>query len=350
MDNSRQSEQALMNCSFVKTILMLLVVLGHACAFWDGTWFTKNPVIPSNGLSIISSWLGSFHIYAFTLVSGYLFAAKVSGGGYQNYPAFLKTKAKRLLVPYVFVMLIWVAPVSEYYFKYELPALIEKYILCISPSQLWFLWMLFGVFAIVWPLRKTMIEKPITGWMIAIAFYGVSIVGGKFIPNVFCILTACQHIVFFYVGIRIMVKTERHEDLLTQRIPWYGWLIVDIMLFIADRMLKGQTAFIWKLAVLGIDFVLHIIGAIMAWTILQAIASRVRWHDNKIFKKLASYSMPIYLFHQQIIYFVITALNGAVNPWINAGANFLVALIGSSLISAFLMRWRTTRFLIGEKV
>lgn len=60
--------------------------------------------------------------------------------------------------------------------------------------------------------------------------------------------------------------------------------------------------------------------------------------------------MAMYLFHQQIIYFTISALNGVVNPWINAGVNFVAAIAGSLIISAVLMRWKATRFLIGEKV
>lgn len=33
------SVSKLNNCTFVKTVLMLLVILYHACAFWNGEWF-----------------------------------------------------------------------------------------------------------------------------------------------------------------------------------------------------------------------------------------------------------------------------------------------------------------------
>ena len=65
------------------------------------------------------------------------------------------------------------------------------------------------------------------------------------------------------------------------------------------------------------------------------------------FNKLSTYSMPMYLFHQQIIYFSITILDGVVNPWINAGVNFIVATVGAYIISAILMKWKITRFLVG---
>ena len=71
----------LINCRFLKTILMILVILGHACAFWSGHWFTENPAIQAEGLALLYSWVNSFHIYAFALVSGYIFTFKVMRGG-----------------------------------------------------------------------------------------------------------------------------------------------------------------------------------------------------------------------------------------------------------------------------
>ena len=274
---------------------------------------------------------------------------RLCGGGYNQYGLFLKNKAKRLLVPYVFVMLIWVAPISEYYFRWDSLYLFKKYIFCISPSQLWFLWMLFGVFAIVWPIRNVMIEKPFAGWMISLVLYGVGIVGGHIIPNVFCIWTACQYVVFFYIGMRIRTKIEKQEKLFTDAVPWFCWLVIDIVLFAANRLIEQQSGFIWSVMSLGTTFLVHIVGSIMAWTVLQALALHIHWQDSKAFKTLASYSMPMYLFHQQIIYFTITALNGVVNPWINAGVNFVVAIAGALIISAVLMRWKVTRILVGEK-
>lgn len=87
----------------------------------------------------------------------------------------------------------------------------------------------------------------------------------------------------------------------------------------------------------------------MAWSVLQAVAGKVNWQRSKVFKTLSTYSMPMYLFHQQIIYFSIVWLNGVVNPWINAVVNCVAAIFGSFIISALLMKWRRTRILIGEK-
>lgn len=68
---------------FIKAILMVLVILGHSVAFWSGDWFTKNPLYQSQSLNALYVWLSSFHVFAFTLVSGYIFAFKIRGGGVQ---------------------------------------------------------------------------------------------------------------------------------------------------------------------------------------------------------------------------------------------------------------------------
>lgn len=61
---------------------MLFVILGHSIAFWSKNWFTvTTPVIESDYLVVINQWISGFHMYAFTLVSGYIFAYKIVGGG-----------------------------------------------------------------------------------------------------------------------------------------------------------------------------------------------------------------------------------------------------------------------------
>lgn len=342
-------ESEISNVKFVKTILMLLIILGHACDNWAGNWFTETPAIESNGLSILATWLNSFHIFAFTLISGYLFAFKILRGGYGNYFKFLQNKAKRLLIPYVFSMLIWVAPLSVYFFNYEMDYLIKKYVLCINPGQLWFLWMLFGVFVFVWPFRNLMIEKPSIGWLIAFVFYGVGSIGGHIIPNIFCIWTACKYVVFFYVGMRLRVKSEKKENLFIEKIPWFGWVVADLLLFVGSLRITGRGVMA-KLIAMGLSFMLHAVGAVMAWIVLQMLSNHVQWKESRGFNKLSTYSMPMYLFHQQIIYFSLTILDGVVSPWINAGVNFIVATVGAYIISAILMKWKITRFLVGEKL
>lgn len=84
VDRLQKNDQVLRNCNFSKTVLMILVVFYHAIDFWTGTWFTCNLVFESKFLGLLAEYIGSFHIYAFALVSGYIFAYKITGGGIQS--------------------------------------------------------------------------------------------------------------------------------------------------------------------------------------------------------------------------------------------------------------------------
>jgi fucose 4-O-acetylase-like acetyltransferase len=103
-------------------------------------------VYTAQPLGVLSSWLNTFHIYGFTLVSGYLFyALKYEKGKYEKYLPFIANKCKRLLLPYVFVSLVWAIPFGVFFFRYGAMDILKQYALGTAPSQLWFLLMLFGV-------------------------------------------------------------------------------------------------------------------------------------------------------------------------------------------------------------
>ena len=128
--NGKSIKQAYIdNCTFVKTILMLCVIIGHCANFWNGAWFTL--IIPrysSNIIAVISVWLNSFHIYAFTLVSGYLYYfLKYEKNKYHEVVPFVLIKVKRLLIPYCFCAFIWVVPITAYLYSFSLKDIFEKY-------------------------------------------------------------------------------------------------------------------------------------------------------------------------------------------------------------------------------
>lgn len=136
------------NCDFVKAVLMLAVVFYHSCLFWNGNWFDFcNPYFGVSKLcQLFVSWLNSWHIYAFTLVSGYLFYhLRYESDKYYEFVSFLQKKVQRLLIPAYFVGLIWIVPVNTYFWG-DWTKNFFKFFSGVGPSQLWFLFMLFDVF------------------------------------------------------------------------------------------------------------------------------------------------------------------------------------------------------------
>ncbi len=134
-----------------------------------------------------------------------------------------------------------------------------------------------------------------------------------------------------------------------EKIPSFIWIVIHIVLFLLTEYIKDFEGIFFKLFGMGLEFILNIAGALMAFVVLQRIAEAVNWQNSKVFGYLSKNSMPVYLFHQQIIYFVIYYLNGIINPHLHALLNFVVSLSVSLLISCVFMKFRVTRFLIGEK-
>lgn len=335
------------NCKFVKTILMIFIVAYHSCIFWAGGWIpgivlhTKAPLLVN-----FAGWLSTFHIYGFTLISGYLFYfLRCEKGKYTNFIPFVINKAKRLLVPYAFVSAIWAIPSAVYYLQYNCYDVVKRFVLGASPSQLWFLLMLFFVFMIFYPLSDFLEKHNVGGALTVLAIYGIGLAGAQVLPNIFQIFRACMYLPLFWLGFKI--RQFGSEALM--RIPSLVWITVDVLLFILIQYLSVFDATIIKLLNPGFSFLLHIIGALMAFVVLQKLANRVNWKESKVFSLLSKNSMPVYLFHQQVIYVFISLLNGAINPYLHAVINFIGAMGISLLLSTLLMKFEWTRFLIGEK-
>ena len=155
-------ESVLDSLNFAKTILVLFVIFYHSCVFWRGDWFTVvEPSFHSKTISIIGAYFDTFQLPTFVLISGYLYSyLRKIKSAYSNYLIFVKNKAYRLLLPYVVVSIFWILPFTIFlspccsFFDY-----FEKFVLCGSADQLWFLIMLFDVFIIF-----RILERYIANW------------------------------------------------------------------------------------------------------------------------------------------------------------------------------------------
>ena len=337
-------DKYLKNCNFIKTVLMLIIVVYHSLLFWGGEWFTCNPSTVIVGVKYFTQWLNSFHIYAFVFVAGFVFFhLKHNLGKYGDTKKFILNKSKRLLVPYVFCLIIWVIPIQYLFFKFNLETLIKQYLLGTNPNQLWFLLMLFWVYLIFYFLSNFFKERNLLGGIVAIGFYCAGIVGGKFLPNIFSIWTGFKYIPIFYLGF----KLKQFDKCFLYKIPVWIWFIVDMVLFVVKVVLPTSGT-IYTLLGIGLDFALSIVGSAMAFFVLQQLALLIK-EENPIINSLFKHSFGIYLFHQQIIYVVVHPLNGYINPIFIIILSVIVSGVTAFLITTLLLKTKPTRFLIGEK-
>ena len=339
------TDYELKNCSFVRNALMIIIVAYHSIIFLSGNWFNDAIDIGFKSLAIeyLCNWLNSFHVYAFTFMSGYIFYyIKYEKGGYQNYRLFLANKVKRLLIPYLFVSLFWAIPIHSLIYGFDFSQIAYRFILGAAPNQLWFLLMLFFVFAIFFPLSKVFKEKK-ASVLLVILFAAIGIVLNHYFPNVLQIWSSLRFITFFYLGF----KTRQSWRFVLKKIPFLFFVVFDVVLFVGSCFLQTQTGSLSQLLNVFLLYVINIVGSFMAWTSLQHIAKY--FSNNKVNSFFAQRSMIVFLFHQQVIYIVIGFLFNEVNIFLIAFFNFLFSLSFSLLISVVFLRFNWTRFLIGEK-
>lgn len=326
---------------------MILVVLYHSCVFWNGNWFTASEVQqPGMVFKSIPVWLNSFHIYGFTLVSGFIFSYLQTRKHYKNVLSMAEKKFMRLIIPFIFVCLIWIIPISQYFYHYNMIELINKYILGTAPSQLWFLLMLFDVFMLAWFTEALYKRSILNSVAVGLISYAIGFAGGRVFPNIYQIWTAFEYLPVFIVGYKLYQDGEAERVKKVVKNPLL-WLALHTLTFILMYTMPDSSTAL-KLTRVSVGFLNHIFGAMMAFTVLQWIAQRVNYADNRLYKILSKHSMTIYLFHQQIIYLDIWYLNGRVNTVLIAVFNFFISLGVSLLVSVILSKWKVTRFLIGE--
>ena len=334
----------LAQCTNAKVILMLSVVVCHCFAFWGG-WFTNNPAIPSQTAHFIAEWLGSFHVFAFTLIAGYLFYyLQIENQHYSDFFMFICKKAHRLLVPSYAVGLLWIAPLTYLFMPFTVKDLIRKYVFLYQPSQLWFLGMLFVCFIIAWFLKKIAQEHSSLLVLLCLMAYGIGMVGIHYRLNYFMICSGLMYIPFFEMGYKIR---QKYNDLLFRFHP-IVLLIIDFIAFAFLFFTSNYLIEISKGIYFIYRFLLNLLGAFSAFSILVQLSSRYSWGKKGCFKYLSERTMIVYLLHQQIIYFFIVWLNGVVHPLIHGIINFVGTMAITLIFSEIVLRVKVLRYLTGN--
>ena len=250
-----------------------------------------------------------------------------------------------MLIPYISISLFWVIPFGFLFYSYGPIDVLYNYVLGESPSQLWFLLMLFNVF-VIYDIIVERLRGAYQILFIALLFVG-GISLGKVFPNVFQILTSMRFILFFYIGCMIRKK---HPDLQPDSMLRYGiiFLLLNIFFFTLLFFDISDNSIVAKGISLIAKNICDVCGTVMAFLLLSYIASKCRW-ETSFFRTLSIVSFPIYLFHQQIIYVLLWKYQSLLNPYLMCAINLLGSLLISYSISIILMKHGVTKKIIGIK-
>lgn len=324
----------------IKTAMMLTVVLYHSCMFFTGTWFDKtSPVFEANYIAVFARYLNTFHVQTFTMASGFLFyALKKEKGKYSNnIKGDIIKRAKRLLFPYFSTIIFWVLPFYIVFSGFNLGQIIYKYVLGCSPSQLWFLPMLFWLFVSAYFVFSK--HKPnMIGLLLCIL---ISIGGGDILDKIGCInilqiKTALGYAMFYYLGTFLYEKNIKLSVKST-----ICFIVLSISGFTFSSWEIEKASFVIKLFEVLARNVGFISGVFMIYGIAVLLGNNIGM-IGKIWKWLGVNSFGIYLFHQQLIYPCIMILNGRVHPIIQVFLSFFIAVVLSSMMTITLRKWKIT--------
>ena len=334
------------NINCTKTILMLIIVAYHSMCFFTGKWFNQEPVFESVTIPIIVDILNSFHVFAFVLLSGYLFYyLKEEKSRYRSLKEVIGKKFKRLVIPYIFLNIFWVIPFYIKYFNNDIVEIVKRYVLGTSPNQLWFVLMLFWTFLITYVLWNLLTKNILFGAVTVGILFILGNIGTSVLPNVFQILAALKYVMFFWIGMML----RKYSNNFLYKIPsgLYIVLYLSVLYIYNSRLLTVENEMVTTVIDVCVKGAINIIGALMAFFVLNKISCRIK--NNRSIAFIGKYSFSIYLFHQQIIYLLIDQFNGKMYPFTMVCVCFIVSLVCSLAISVLLSKNRFTRMCIGMK-
>ena len=348
MQKNEMQSRELANCYFIKTVLMILIVFYHCIVFWSSSkWFVVTPDCVSPILARIAQLLNSFHIYAFALVSGYIYyAMRYEQGKYSHFGLFIANKSRRLLIPYISVSILWVIPHNIIWYKPSIQSILKSFLLGVSPDQLWFLLMLFWVFMICYAIsngakKYAFISFPLVCFLY---FLGVKMPTA----NYFQYKYGLMYVLYFLIGFYI-----REFDLLTVIRGKKKWLYCGItgflfvLLFAITRIDFPKNTLMIALYI-GLEMLMRVFGSVFAFLLLQVVASHV--DVNSRFVVMGSkYSMTVFLLHQQIIQVMLYCVRNWTSPMLISLVCFAVTMAITTALAILINKVKPLRFLFSGK-
>lgn len=333
---------------FIRLIAMIGIVGGHCFSFYQhlpepysgyisesyGVYKALNPLLTYYSLPI------------FTAIAGYLLGIRgVFDTSSFEYSKFIIKKIKRLYIPAICFSLIY-----TFLFHTESFGNPGKILLLFvqGAGHLWFLFMLFGLYCLSYPIMKITRNVP-AGLFLAISFL-ISILS-CFLPLETSILTIFLYQSFFFLGV---VLGEHKQNVEVQRpssVFFYKALLfvtLYVTAFFALTLIKESEPVqalangrgtLQYLQHWFIRLVIGLTSIILTFSLLP-----IEIKLSKGLRNLASYSYMIYIFHYFIIVASMRSFPMLVQQiWSHLGILFpfmlfIVVMIGSLLFSVIAKR------------
>lgn len=322
----------------IRLLLVVCLVLYHAFAPYAGAW------APLTEESVMCYyWIGkfaySFFLGSFVFISGYLYAHSESIKGPQSPKRAICKKIKRLIFPSIVFSILYLVLLGAYEGETFLQMMYS--IIC-GRGHMWFLPMLFWLFVGIEVLKRIPLHP-----LIIIAILLVVAIGAT-LPLPLRLNSACQYLIFFYIGYWVNVNCFRLTN-------FGGGIagVVFILTFVATEAwattMSADAGIIDKGLLFYMRILYTLVGTIFIYSLAIKLTedSHVRIPSSLV--KMSSYCFGVYLFQQFILQYIyyhtsVVAYTGIyAAPWIG----FIVTMPISIGLTYLTLQTRIGRALIG---
>lgn len=141
----------------LRSFAILTVVFGHSIILYSSVWSVMPTDVSCPFLDNVKSVINLYQMELYFFISGFLMYHTLQKKN--SYKDFIKSKITRLLIPYFFFGFFWMIPIKmslpiPTYESISTLLIIKSFILGTNNGHLWFLYALFTVMVIAYPLNK----------------------------------------------------------------------------------------------------------------------------------------------------------------------------------------------------
>ena len=317
-----------------KILTLILVIIGHATVFYspDGAMV---PARESAVMGGIATYIYSFHMPLFVLLSGCVWGWCIRHGKYQDNLAFLKNKALRLLLPYLVFGLVLVSPVvvacgftEDGLFSHMVKGILLGY----DARHLWYLLVLFELFLTTIAAKSLVKKNPLLVLPICVVLF----LAANYVPQIFKLRTALKYTLFFYLG----VCADHYYAFLEGLAKKLRFVLPVLPLVMVGSVLYCPN-FIFETA-----YTLLGMGMMLAFSSLLTGSEKLQ--SSKLYRFLKKESFGLYIFHAMVIYVLFAVLGATQVPPVVLVVLSVVVSTAMSFVLNALVRKLKLSILLGE--
>ena len=327
--------------SFMRPILIVLVVLYHAMAIHTGNWDLPEGTPQIGAYAAVGRIAYMFMLEAFVFMSGYVWAFQREQRGAEPFGVLVKKKSYRLLVPcYLFGILYALL------FERATPLMENVVRVFTGIGHLWFLVMLFVCFVALWALLKWI---PKTRWWGIFLLFAMLALFSSY-PQSFRLSNIMYYPLYFFFGY-VMYSNREHMMSRTNVGKVLSAWIVFLVLYAGLSYVRGRFM---EQADEGDLLEMLKKGCRLCYTIAGVMAFYITsvWVVSKIklpkwYIDAGAMCFGVYIFQQFILQFLYyhTSLPVLSNPYLLPWEAFTVSLAGSLLLT-----WLIRKTNLGRKI